>query len=782
LFEKISNTIVGGELLPDKVFLDYDCLLFEGSAQLQNKNYSERNIIVHNICVLVSKLQILSARKKEFTLLTKNNFFSVLKNYLDSENKQREKNIQNEQSDEQNERSDERSEQNEQNDERSDEQNEQNKEINEFDYPTDGVIFTPHDSEYFPAGTKLPYYKRTLVQLTDVCKWKREKDLTIDFQIINGEMMTYDKDKNKNVVFTGTDSFPFTSDNIISEEPLSSFEGLVVEFEPKYQINGIYMTPRKIRFDKNGANKLTTAVNIWEYINDPITEDDLLGNSMKLVRQYHNKVKQSLYYRIPEKSVILDIGSGRGGDIYKWIYRKLRVLGVEPNPENREEFYRRLMSNKFLKDKKDDFTLFVGGGENTTDITHFVKENNNNKKVDAITLMLSLSFFWQTEKHLDALINTIYCNLKPGGKLYYFTIDGDSLEQLFEPAFKNIKRKKVELIGTTILLQEKPKKLFFGRKVLFDIPGTIVENQTEYVVRINDLNEKLTKLGFEEITRNVANDEMLLSKEQKIFTNLYTYGEFVKGKEEIPCDNRNIDLSLESNVEDVEDVEIIENFDTKVNTSEKKNQKESIQRKSTVKSSLIDIKKNSSDEEEKDRDISNEEEKDRDITDEEDILDSIQEQKEIQKEKQEKKLDKIKGKSLYILPLEYISRTNQLINNLEYVSELIPNTELSRHSIIFDGCSIFHAVLSICIQEYKTITTEEKISTARNFQKKFHRNPLKYLSSFFEVNIEVYIFRNTLILYQQTKKKFNTKILLLKNKNHYETISMNEEFFFEDNE
>src|SRR5690606_17527332 len=94
---------------------------------------------------------------------------------------------------------------------------------------------------------------------------------------------------------------------------------------------------------------------------------------------------------------ILDIGSGRGGDISKW--KRLidkqspeptgRVVAVEPNPDNFKEFKSRLEKNKEMKDR---VVLVETGGEDTVEITRAVQDFIPQGKVDVVFLMLSMSF------------------------------------------------------------------------------------------------------------------------------------------------------------------------------------------------------------------------------------------------------------------------------------------------------------------------------------------------------------------------------------------------------
>ena len=60
--------------------------------------------------------------------------------------------------------------------------------------------------------------------------------------------------------------------------------------------------------------------------------------------------------------------------------------------------------------------------------------NGHHKFIDAVTIMHSMSSFWSTSSNLDALVQIIVQNLKPHGKILFFLLNGETIEQLLEPA------------------------------------------------------------------------------------------------------------------------------------------------------------------------------------------------------------------------------------------------------------------------------------------------------------------------------------------------------------
>lgn len=413
-------------------------------------------------------------------------------------------------------------------------------------------------------------FNKSLINTPDVCKWKHPKDLTIDFLVkiiaedeTSRKLNLYVFDGEKSVIFTGTDKYPFSENNIrIKSINLSIDESLnnkIVEFEWKKENNIVVLQPRKYRGDKTNPNQKIIAEDVWEDIMDPIYIEDLVGDTPELSIKYHNKIKSDLYYQTSlkyKKSLnLLDIGSGRGGDINKWSKFSGNIVAVEPYKPNRDELIKRINKSKI----KDRVTIVPLGGEKTVEITKAV-ENIASGKVDVVSLMLSMSFFWSSDKHLDALVRTIVTNIKPGGRIIFLTIDGDSLEEIFEP-INGEKTNKVKIAGAKIHLYPSLGK-YWGRPVDFELPGSIIEEggQREYVVHIKDLTEKLSEYGFvlENLSRAIE-PNLLLSEQNLIYTSLYSYGSYInidgsKLKQfqtdielpDLPDPNKIINKSLES--------------------------------------------------------------------------------------------------------------------------------------------------------------------------------------------------------------------------------------------
>jgi hypothetical protein len=395
-------------------------------------------------------------------------------------------------------------------------------EIDDLPYENDGLMFIPvriQYNMYFENPDVPPIYQRTLTDYPDICKWKPQGLRSIDF-LVEFEMLadgkrkvilkTGGKDENDRnpVIFEGSNTFPLknridTDHAILSNLPSHS----IVEFywDERKQL----LIPMRVRLDKLSPNRYFTAMNVWKNIFYGIDQETLQGKTFQLMRSYHNKIKLNLYKNIKYTrghKVLLDIGSGRGGDIKKWNEFEL-IFAVEPNKDHIKELESRLKSYGL----ENKVIIINTGGEDYDYITNVIKERYG-EKVSTVSLMLSLSFFQGDLR--KGLRKTIEQNLQIGGEVLVFTINGDTVKQMYLPSSEEYKEKTLYFLDAKTTYEGKTGKLYI------DIPSTIVSEQEEFPPKISEFFYEWD--NFLPLNVSRADKELFLNSDEKAFTNLYT--------------------------------------------------------------------------------------------------------------------------------------------------------------------------------------------------------------------------------------------------------------------
>jgi SAM-dependent methyltransferase len=482
----LNGTILDGEMVPMEKrilerapktkfwFLAFDALAWNSDNSIQNNPHGKRMSYAQTVADNV-KSDLLTVNTKSFySFETPDQFFALMRNMF--------------------------------------------RDLQVLPYQQDGFMFTPENTVYNPHSDNFPLYKRKLTDYPDICKYKMKEELTIDLQIkwraditspIGRNLDLFTIEKNILIPFT-----KFQDIDFINPLTINLPSNSIVEYGYDYE-KGI-LTPRRVRHDKERPNRRDVAEDVAEDIMNPIDEETMKGDNFALLRKYHNVIKKKLFDKNKGKT-LLDIGSGYGGDLGKWKGFE-KIVAVEPDPEHVEELKRRLITYNM----QDKVRIVIAGGQETEKISREV-ENWLGGQADVVSSMLSLTFFWQNSELVDSLVRTINNNLKVGGKYIFLTMDGDLVEQTFEPAFNLGPVLNKLVLGPATLEYNSnlnPKELHIN------IKGTIVENQREWLVRLDDLKLRLTNFNLNFLQK--ADEEKFLNESETIMTRMYTYGSFTK--------------------------------------------------------------------------------------------------------------------------------------------------------------------------------------------------------------------------------------------------------------
>ena len=427
---------------------------------------------------------------------------------------------------------------------------------------TDGNILTPAERPYLESSDIFRQNPEKSANYSLVRKWKPV--MTIDFRVRRNDLgvltiMSFSEEKRTEVQFTST-YYPWNGNAELDE----SMEGRIFEFRwgVSENFNGMAFIPVRERTDKPTPNGFTAASAVWGLINDPITVDDLYGNTLTRMRRYHNKVKKSLLMELSDKfhgesPVLWDIGSGRGGDIAKW-KKFVRVYATEPDSQNLRDLISRDQRrsefdySSFVEDSglHDHYTKMASlhsrshaytppaikgrAGKNSLAITKINAKAEDTialtsaipvGKVNCVTIFNALTFFYDTIDHVNKLISNITQFLKPGGYCYIIALDGELLlnsmqtrEPVIErddgtesPTYAQIRTKNI-----SISKSEDPS----CRKIWIKIGDSIVRGQNEYLINLREFVHLMSLHGLRLVEERYLNEETLLSDEEYWFSSM----------------------------------------------------------------------------------------------------------------------------------------------------------------------------------------------------------------------------------------------------------------------
>lgn len=143
--------------------------------------------------------------------------------------------------------------------------------------------------------------------------------------------------------------------------------------------------------------------------------NSLLKMYAKNMRCFHNKVKSQLIsqsVQMTDGKKLLDIGCGRGGDLFKWNNCGFEyVYGYDPNPAYIEEAKNRLSSSRLNR--------------NYVFSTNKLVENN----VDVVSCQFAIHYLFASDDVLNEHLRYVSHMLKPGGVYIGTFMDGDIVMQ-----------------------------------------------------------------------------------------------------------------------------------------------------------------------------------------------------------------------------------------------------------------------------------------------------------------------------------------------------------------
>eukprot|EP01103_Thecamoeba_quadrilineata_P005061 TRINITY_DN14914_c0_g1_i1.p1 TRINITY_DN14914_c0_g1~~TRINITY_DN14914_c0_g1_i1.p1 ORF type:complete len:710 (-),score=99.00 TRINITY_DN14914_c0_g1_i1:36-2165(-) len=309
----------------------------------------------------------------------------------------------------------------------------------------DGFLLIPIESEYQEKPVKLKYVN------------------TVDLSAKDGHLVT---SSGRIIMKIPTDPKFVVEEGKIYEVKISS-KGLVLDRE---------------RNDRKRANN----DQIWESTKRAIKVKDILGIGAKGLRYVSHQVKSKLINDY-DHDVILDIGTGQGGDINKWNDNAQVVYCVEKNKAMCEEFSRRCRKNR------SSLTNIVLIKSKLSDINN--PKNTFEQKIDLITIFFCFNLLDQDD--FIALGRIVKDSLKPNGRLVGIFTEGNSLSQLV-----NEKGKESDDDENLIILEASLYLITMNiREKMFasTIYNTYVDTNQEIMYTKEDVKKTMIECGFKNV-------------------------------------------------------------------------------------------------------------------------------------------------------------------------------------------------------------------------------------------------------------------------------------------
>lgn len=293
------------------------------------------------------------------------------------------------------------------------------------------------------------------------------------------------------------------------------------------------------------GNDISTADNVWTSIHVPITEemvsnfvnnpinptteddvyyrDDLKRNSRLYAEVYnfHNDIKEYMYKEyVRQGNLLLELGCGRGGDLYKWKRSKpAKVVALDYSLSNIESPIQGA-AKRYLKEKIDhphDYlppVLFVVGDMNhyplfeqedkympiltgtETAPTEYLSQFEGLSKFDKISCQFALHYACESEETFHNFAK----NIEKYGKEYFFGTCSDG-----QAIYSLLLGKKSHVFTADKQIMGEYSKMYSDRETWTEEFGMAVRvmlesfdaPQTEYLVPMQKVTEIMKEHGYE---------------------------------------------------------------------------------------------------------------------------------------------------------------------------------------------------------------------------------------------------------------------------------------------
>lgn len=353
----------------------------------------------------------------------------------------------------------------------------------EYPFTDDGLILTPI---YHPHNSKQNIKQSTSIsEVPEILKIKPDHEKSFDVRVDLSSKKIYAHMIKQE--YKGTKKFPLCQEDILWSSIPDEADLKIIELIPVKNENDKWvMKFNRLRSDRIVPNSIGTINDTWNMIHEPLDPDLFKNQGVPRLILQNRRVKTKLLSMIPDNSIIVDLGTGKGGDINRY-NKALKVLCIEPDEINRNELLKRIRSQELT----NKFHIIPCGAQHTDTIVKKLKEIRElyPEAPVVVSSMLSMTFFWQNQEFLNRFKQTLTTISKEsnGAYFYFFTVEGNKFLKYLKENDGKINMKKFKAKYSP----DDKYGVSIPGKVIISIDETIVRGQKEFLVNLDDLNDIL---------------------------------------------------------------------------------------------------------------------------------------------------------------------------------------------------------------------------------------------------------------------------------------------------
>ena len=210
------------------------------------------------------------------------------------------------------------------------------------------------------------------------------------------------------------------------------------------------------------------------------------------MRKFHNFIKMCLYQKYcKNKNSLLDLGCGRGGDMYKWHTVGIeKVIGIDVNKSAVCEAIRRYKNQTDLNLRS--YSFYFTTPKNI--FIEFLRYKQLFQTFDNISCMFVLHYFFDNEQNVNNIFDQISKSLVKGGHFFGTIMDGDSVA-------RHIAETEIYNNKAVFIKKEYKTHMRYGNKIQFMLSGTLYFGEktisNEYLIYKDVLQDVGKKHGLE---------------------------------------------------------------------------------------------------------------------------------------------------------------------------------------------------------------------------------------------------------------------------------------------